>query len=161
MDKIPSFQKNHDTLQPGFHFSGTQKGIDTFDLRFKKPNADDFITPKALHSVEHMLATALRNGQYKDSVIYFGPMGCRTGFYLLTAGLTCAQVYSALTAALSAACAMDEVPGSARIECGNYREHDRIGARRECADYASLLAEITPEKIAAEEKKRQEAHAHD
>ena len=75
MDKIPSFQKNHDVLQPGFHFSGVQKGVDTFDLRFKKPNAGDFISPKALHSVEHMLATALRNGKCKDSVLYFGPMG--------------------------------------------------------------------------------------
>ena len=100
MDKIPSFQKNHDVLQPGFHFSGVQKGVDTFDLRFKKPNAGDFISPKALHSVEHMLATALRNGKCKDSVLYFGPMGCRTGFYLLTTGLTCEEVFSALKTAL-------------------------------------------------------------
>ena len=119
MDKIPSFQKNHDVLQPGFHFSGVQKGVDTFDLRFKKPNAGDFISPKALHSVEHMLATALRNGRCKDSVLYFGPMGCRTGFYLLTTGLTCEEVFSALKTALVAALAMDEVPGSARVECGN------------------------------------------
>ena len=86
MNKIPSFQKDHDKLLPGLHFSGVQKGVLTLDLRFKKPNAGDFIAQGALHSIEHMMATALRNGEKKEHVLYFGPMGCRTGFYLLLAG---------------------------------------------------------------------------
>ena len=158
MDKIPSFQKNHDVLQPGLHFSGTQKGIDTFDLRFKKPNSDNFISPKALHSVEHMLATALRNGKYKDNIIYFGPMGCRTGFYLLTTDMSFADVLSALKAALVIALAMDAVPGSSRIECGNYLEHDLADAKRECTAYLSLLSSMKKDDIAKEEQLEREAH---
>ncbi len=88
MNKIPSFQKNHDLLQVGLHMSAPQNGVTTFDLRFKKPNAGDFITPDALHSIEHMLATVLRNSREKDNIVYFGPMGCRTGFYLLTVNLS-------------------------------------------------------------------------
>lgn len=139
MDKIPSFQKNHDVLQPGFHFSGVQKGVDTFDLRFKKPNAGDFISPKALHSVEHMLATALRNGKCKDSVLYFGPMGCRTGFYLLTVNMDEKTVRNTLKEALAAALDFDSVPGAEKAECGNYLEHDLNGAKKECAEYLRLL----------------------
>ena len=161
MDKIPSFQKNHDLLQPGFYFSGAQRGVDTFDLRFKKPNCGDFISPKALHSIEHMLATALRNGNHKENIIYFGPMGCRTGFYLLTVGMTCEQVLSALKSAVIAALAMDEVPGAARIECGNYLQHDLADAKRECTAYLGLLAAISGEEIAEQEEKRTEAYAHD
>ena len=78
MDKIPSFQKNHDTLLPGLYARTDGNGITTFDLRFKKPNAGDYITPKTLHTVEHLLATVLRNGERKDEIVYFGPMGCRT-----------------------------------------------------------------------------------
>ena len=139
MDKIPSFQKNHDVLQPGFHFSGVQKGVDTFDLRFKKPNAGDFISPKELHSVEHMLATALRNGKCKDSVLYFGPMGCRTGFYLLTVNMDEKTVRNTLKEALAAALDFDSVPGAEKAECGNYLEHDLNGAKKECAEYLRLL----------------------
>ena len=159
MDKIPSFQKNHDLLRPGFYFSGAQLGADTYDLRFKRPNEGDFISPKALHSIEHMLATALRNGEHKEHILYFGPMGCRTGFYLLTADLTCKEVFSALKAALKAALAMDEVPGSAREECGNYLEHDLADAKREFSLYLALLNSLTYDDIAAQETKRQEAHA--
>ena len=88
MDKIPSFEKDHDLLQPGLHFSTLQKGVMTLDMRCKRPNAGDLISPAALHSIEHMLATALRSGPQKEHILYFGPMGCRTGFYLLTEGLT-------------------------------------------------------------------------
>ena len=87
-------------------------------------------------------------------------MGCRTGFYLLTTGLTCNEVFSALKTALVAALAMDEVPGSARVECGNYLEHDLADAKRECTAYLALLASLSEEEISAEEKKRREAHAH-
>ena len=122
MDKIPSFQKNHDILQPGFHFSGAQKGVDTFDLRFKRPNAGDFISPKALHSVEHMLATALRNGKCKDSVLYFGPMGCRTGFYLLLAGDYSSRDIVPLVRDMFHFIREfeGEVPGACAKDCGNY-----------------------------------------
>lgn len=139
MDKIPSFQKDHDKLQPGFHFSGFSCGVATFDLRFKKPNAGDFVSPAASHSIEHMMATALRNGKYKANIVYFGPMGCRTGFYLLTVQLSREEVLALLKESIPAALAMDTVPGSTRKECGNYLEHDPEGAKKELAAYLAVL----------------------
>ena len=92
MRKIPSFEKNHDLLKRGLYRCTQMHGVTTWDLRFKKPNAGDYITPAALHTVEHLLATTLRNSECADDVIYFGPMGCRTGFYLLTTNLDGGQV---------------------------------------------------------------------
>ena len=154
MDKILSFQKDHDALLPGLYFSSLQKGVATFDLRFKKPNAGDFLSPKALHSIEHMLATALRNGEDKENILYFGPMGCRTGFYLLTTELGFRRVLELLKRALAAAADFDEVPGAKKIECGNYLEHDLVEAKTECARYLSLLEGLSDETIAREERKQ-------
>ncbi|MBE7088701.1 MAG: S-ribosylhomocysteine lyase [Clostridiales bacterium] len=139
MDKIPSFSKNHDTLQVGLYESMNMHGVTTWDLRFKKPNAGDFISPKALHTVEHLLATVLRNSAKKDEVIYFGPMGCRTGFYLLTTNLTYDEVLALLKESLEIAQAFDEIPGNKREECGNYLEHDLADAKDECKKYAEIL----------------------
>lgn len=150
MNKIPSFQKDHDKLQPGLHFSGVQKGVLTLDLRFKKPNAGDFIAQGALHSVEHMMATALRNGEKKEHVLYFGPMGCRTGFYLLTEGLAYRETREAVLLAIVACLGMDEVPGSHREECGNYLEHDLAGAKTELTRYLALLHGQSEDEIAFE-----------
>ena len=150
MDKIPSFQKDHDNLQPGFHFSGYNCGVATFDLRFKKPNAGDFLSSAALHSVEHMMATALRNGAFREHIVYFGPMGCRTGFYLLTADLSFDDAFAAAKAALEACARFDAVPGAERRECGNYLEHDLAGAKAECAAYRALLCSLPAEALAAE-----------
>ena len=139
MDKIPSFSKNHDTLAVGLHKSMEMHGVTTWDLRFKKPNAGDYVSPKALHTIEHLLATVLRNSAEKDNVIYFGPMGCRTGFYLLTVNLDRAEVLTLLKESCATALTLDEIPGSKREECGNYLEHDLIDAKRELALYAEIL----------------------
>lgn len=139
MDRIPSFSKNHDTLSTGLHISMEMHGITTWDLRFKKPNAGDYISPKALHTIEHLLATTLRNSAEKENVIYFGPMGCRTGFYLLTVNLSREQVIPLLKECIEAALALDEVPGNKREECGNYLEHDLAGAKRELMSYLEIL----------------------
>ena len=142
MDKIPSFQKNHDTLAVGLHAQTDAHGITTFDLRFKKPNAGDYISPKALHTVEHLLATVLRNSAEKDDIVYFGPMGCRTGFYLLTLNLSYARVKELLTESVAVALTLDEIPGSKREECGNYLEHDLNDAKREIAAYLDILKNL-------------------
>lgn len=140
MEKIVSFQKNHDALQPGLYKSTESHGVVTWDLRFKKPNSGDYISPKALHTVEHILATVLRNSERKDDIIYFGPMGCRTGFYLLTVGMDAEQTRALLIGSCAVALTFKEIPGSKREECGNYREHDLEGALSEIAAYAQLLA---------------------
>lgn len=142
MDRIPSFSKNHDLLQPGLHKSMEMQGVTTWDLRFKKPNCGDFITPKALHSVEHMLATTLRNSSQKENVIYFGPMGCRTGFYLLTVNMNYDEVKNLIIGGIAEALKFDRVPGSEKIECGNYLEHDLDDAKRELTEYLNLLEKL-------------------
>lgn len=142
MDKIPSFQKNHDLLAVGLHAQTDAHGITTFDLRFKKPNAGDYLTPKALHTVEHLLATVLRNGSEKDNIVYFGPMGCRTGFYLLTRNLSYGRVKELLKESIAIALTLDEIPGSKREECGNYLEHDLQGAREELKKYLTVLEQL-------------------
>ena len=139
MERIPSFSKNHDTLQVGLHECGTSHGVTTWDLRFKKPNADDYISPKALHTIEHLLATVLRNSDKKDCIIYFGPMGCRTGFYLLTVNLGYTELLTLLKQSFELSLTFTEVPGNKREECGNYLEHDLEDAIRECKKYLEIL----------------------
>ncbi len=139
MERIPSFSKDHDKLATGLHLCGTAHGVTTWDLRFKKPNAGDYISPKALHTIEHIIATVLRNSERKDDVIYFGPMGCRTGFYLLTANMDYAQTLELLKRSFALAESFKEVPGNKREECGNYLEHDLEGAIYECKKYGEIL----------------------
>lgn len=142
MERIPSFSKNHDELSVGLHECGTAHGVTTWDLRFKKPNAGDYISPKALHTVEHLLATVLRNSEKKDDIIYFGPMGCRTGFYLLTVNLGYGELLELLKQSFKAALTFKEVPGNKREECGNYLEHDLKDALRECRQYLQILNDL-------------------
>lgn len=142
MEKIPSFQKDHDALAVGLHMQTDAHGIATFDLRFKKPNAGDYITPKALHTIEHLLATVLRNSREKDNIVYFGPMGCRTGFYLLTRNLSYERVKELLTGAIAIAIGLNEIPGSKREECGNYLEHDLQDAKKELQKYLEILTNL-------------------
>lgn len=139
MQKIKSFQKDHNTMMPGFSLSGEQNGIKTFDLRFKKPNEGDFLDVAAMHSVEHLMATILRNSSHKDDIVYFGPMGCRTGFYLLTVNMTEEQAKSLVIQSLETVSGFTAVPGAEKIECGNYLEHDLDGAKKECAAYLALI----------------------
>lgn len=139
MHKIPSFCKDHDALKPGLHEGTAAHGVTTWDLRFKKPNTGDYIEQGALHTIEHLLATTLRNSERGGDIIYFGPMGCRTGFYLLTVNMDRAQTKLLLKECCARALEFDEVPGSRREECGNYLEHDLDGAKREIKNYLTVL----------------------
>ena len=139
MEKIPSFSKNHDILAVGLHKCTTDHGVTCWDLRFKKPNGGDYISPKALHTIEHILATVLRNSEKKENIVYFGPMGCRTGFYLLTVNMEYDEVLSLLKESCALALTIDEVPGSKREECGNYLEHDLGDALSELKKYSEIL----------------------
>ena len=88
------------------------------------------------------MATVLRNSAESENIIYFGPMGCRTGFYLLTVNLEYAQILGLLKESIPVALAMDEIPGNRRKECGNYLEHDLEGARGELKKYAEILKNL-------------------
>lgn len=129
------------------------QNVATFDLRFKKPNCGDYLSPAAMHTIEHLLATALRNGKNKENIIYFGPMGCRTGFYLLTVHTDYLAALSCLKDAIHAALAMERIPGSKKIECGNYRSHDLIGAKKELTAYLKILDSISEEQTSHEQNK--------
>lgn len=142
LNKIPSFTKDHNKLAVGLHDSGTANGVTTWDLRFKRPNCGDFLAQPALHSIEHMLATILRNSAHKDDIIYFGPMGCRTGFYLLTVSMNRAEVIELLKQSFAEALNLTEVPGAKQEECGNYLEHDLDGAKAECVKYLEILQSV-------------------
>ncbi len=141
MKKIPSFEKDHDKLAVGLHARTDVNQITTFDLRFKKPNAGDYISPAALHTVEHLLATTLRD-LGGDDIVYFGPMGCRTGFYLLTLRRSYGEGKELIEEGIRAALALEEIPGATRKECGNYLEHDMEGAKRELSAYLGILESI-------------------
>ena len=140
MKRIASFSVDHDKITPGFYISRIDGDITSYDLRTRTPNAGDYMDNVTMHSVEHMLATLLRNGEIGESVIYFGPMGCRTGFYLLVRDLGHDTVFAALKRALAAVLVHEgEVFGATRKECGNYRELDMAAAKRECAAYLAVL----------------------
>ena len=142
MERIASFCVDHTTLEPGMYLSRRDGEVTTFDLRFKRPNCGDYISPKALHTIEHILATVLRNSEEKDNVIYFGPMGCRTGFYLLTVNLTYEQVLRLLQKSFRLAVTFTEIPGSKEEECGNYLEHDLAEALKEMNAYSEVLSAL-------------------
>ena len=139
-DKIESFKIDHDLLDPGFYISRIDGNIITYDLRTRRPNAGDYMDNITMHSVEHMFATYIRNSAVSDNVIYFGPMGCQTGFYLLTRGLTNEKVLEAVLETLEKIISHDgEMFGAKRIECGNYQNLDLEDAKTECRRYLEVL----------------------
>lgn len=139
--KIASFSADHDIITPGIYISRIDGDVITYDLRTRKPNGDDYMDTLAIHSVEHMLATFMRNGEIGSEVIYFGPMGCRTGFYLLVRdSVSPSDVREAIIKALERTVAHDgEMFGASRKECGNYRELSIDAAKKECACYLDVL----------------------
>ena len=155
MERIASFTVDHTVLVPGLYLSRRDGTTVTFDLRFKKPNTGDLLSNAELHSVEHVIATLLRNSPQNDSVVYFGPMGCQTGFYFLFDGekLSNANAVRLLQRVFTAAAKFDgAMPGASARECGNYRNLDVELARRCCAYYADVIADWSEEKLVYPEK---------
>lgn len=151
MERIASFQVDHNKLLPGMYLSRRDGEVVTFDLRFKKPNTGDLLTNAEMHSVEHIIATLLRNGRARDAVIYFGPMGCQTGFYFLFDGrqLSDAGAVELVKETFAAGAAFEgEMPGKSAIECGNYINLEVSLAREQCAYYSRLIRDWTVEKLA-------------
>lgn len=140
MQKIASFTVDHNLLDPGIYVSRRDGDITTYDLRTRKPNCGDYMDNLTMHSVEHLFATFVRNSEIKDSVIYFGPMGCQTGFYLLTKGVPDERVLEVTMEILEKIVSYDGgMPGNSAVECGNYRNLNVDAARLECARYLDVL----------------------
>ncbi len=151
LERIASFTVDHNKLEPGLYLSRRDGDIVTFDLRFKKPNTGDLLSNPELHSVEHLIATLLRNSEDKEAVIYFGPMGCQTGFYFLFDNrlLSCEGAVELLKEVFNAAAAFEgEMPGKSPRECGNYVNLDVDTGKAVCKFYADLIADWTVENLA-------------
>ncbi len=144
MKKILSFTVNHDVLERGVYVSRVDGDVVTYDIRMKKPNNNDYLKNPAMHTIEHIFATFVRNSEFADSVIYFGPMGCRTGFYLLLRDdVTKENVLKLVSDALKFISEFEgEIPGNSKIECGNYLEHDLQGAKREAASMLLVMQKL-------------------
>ena len=149
MEKIASFTVNHDILPKGLFISRSDADIITYDLRMRLPNCGDYLSNSAIHTIEHLFATYVRNTAFSNEIIYVGPMGCRTGFYFLTRNtLTGEQVIKLLKETFTFIADYDDViPGTAHKECGNCLEHDLFSAKKEAADYLKVIADYSMEML--------------
>lgn len=149
MKKITSFTVDHDYIVPGLYISRIDGDITTYDLRTRRPNCDDLMDHSTMHTAEHMLATYIRNSRLADSIIYFGPMGCQTGFYLLVRNAEHADVIDVLKTALAQVVEhTGPVFGASRKECGNFVTLNLKKAQDECARYLDVIKSWTPEDMA-------------
>ena len=140
MDRIASFCVDHTVLNRGMYLSRRDGDVITWDIRMKRPNQGDYLSTGAAHTLEHLFATCARNSAFRDAVLYVGPMGCRTGFYLLTRGLTDAQALQLATDCFRFMAHFEgAVPGASAVECGNYRDMDLSAAKREAAAMLEVL----------------------
>lgn len=144
MERIASFCVDHTKLEPGMYLSRKDGDVMTWDVRMKKPNAGEYLSTGSAHTIEHLFATYARNSAVSDGVIYVGPMGCRTGFYLLTRGLTDAQALALVLDSYRFVASFEgDIPGASEVECGNYRDMDLEAARRDAAAYVAVLETLT------------------
>ena len=149
MKKIASFTVNHDTLKKGIYISRVDGDVITYDVRVKIPNGGDYLGNGAMHTFEHLFATYARNSAYEKDVIYVGPMGCRTGFYLLLRdNVSGADAISLIVESFDFISKFEgKIPGTNKIECGNYLEHDLEGAKAVAEDMLSVLKGYTEEML--------------
>ena len=154
MKKIASFTVNHLDLLPGIYVSRIDdvmgNPITTYDLRMKAPNKEPVLQTAEIHTLEHLGATFLRNHpDFSNDVIYFGPMGCRTGFYLILTGNRSSEDIAPLITELFEFMAdfTDEVPGASARDCGNYLDMNLPMARFEAKKYLDILKNLTPENL--------------
>ena len=154
MEKITSFTIDHIKLQPGLYVSRKDRmgdqTVTTFDLRLTKPNDEPVMNTAEVHTIEHLAATYLRNDPtWKDKVLYFGPMGCRTGFYLLLWGDYCSRdVLEPVKACFRfVRDYRGEVPGASAKDCGNYLDMNLSMANYWGGRYVSLLENIDDSRL--------------
>jgi len=145
MNRIKSFKINHNLLMPGFYISREDGDVITYELRTRKPNAGDYMDNATMHSLEHMFATYIRNSEMGNEVVYFGPMGCQTGFYLLVRNSRSPKEVFAMTKEVLRQIYdhKGEVFGKSAIECGHYENLSLAAAKAEAATYLAVLEEQT------------------
>ncbi|MBO5010372.1 MAG: S-ribosylhomocysteine lyase [Clostridia bacterium] len=140
VNKIASFTVDHDLLTEGIYVSRIDGDVTTYDLRTRVPNAGDYMDNLTMHSVEHMFATYVRSSRIGERVIYFGPMGCQTGFYLLVRDAENEEVLRVVIDVLNKIINHEgEMFGAVKKECGNYKNLDLSAAKAECKKYLDIL----------------------
>ncbi len=140
LKRIASFSVDHDKMIEGIYVSRIDGDVTTYDLRTRVPNKGDYMDNITMHSVEHLFATFVRASGIGERVIYFGPMGCRTGFYLLVRNADNSETLAIVKEVLSDIIDYDgPMPGASSVECGNYRELDMTKAKVEAKRYLALL----------------------
>ncbi len=148
LQKIASFEVDHTCLQRGLYISRIDGDVTTYDIRMKLPNKGNYLCNPAMHTIEHLIATFVRSSEYSDRIIYFGPMGCRTGFYLLVRNIEPKEVIELVKEAFKFLSEFEgDIPGVSSKECGNYLEHDLKGAVTEAKEYIPVLNGYTVEKL--------------
>ncbi len=154
MQKITSFTIDHTKLQEGLYVSRTDQfgseTVTTFDIRMKKPNTDDVLSTTSAHTIEHLGATYLRNDAiWKDQTVYFGPMGCRTGFYAVFHGdFSSNDALKVIKNLFSFILTYEgDVPGASEKECGNYRDLSLAEAKKDAAAYAEILNKMDESRL--------------
>lgn len=148
MRKIASFTVDHRKIDEGVYISRIDGDIVTYDMRMRKPNTGDVLSNSEMHSLEHLFATAVRNSALGDKVIYFGPMGCQTGFYLLMRNMNHEENLKLIKDTLTAVIDYSgEMPGNSEIECGNYRNLDMGVAKAEAKKYLEKIKDKTAQDM--------------
>ena len=147
MELIQSFSVDHTRIVPGIFTSRVdtlgEYTVTTYDVRVKRPNREPVIDVMAMHSLEHIIATYLRNDpDWKDEVIYWGPMGCLTGFYIILKGnRSSKEIYDLILGAFKSVDGVDEVPGTTAENCGNYLMHNLDMAKWYANEFTAYLEE--------------------
>lgn len=148
MKTIPSFQIDHNILKRGIYISRIDDDITTYDIRMKEPNREQVMTNSAIHTIEHIFATYVRNTEFGDNIIYFGPMGCRTGFYFLTRNLSDNYTIQLIRDGFQfVADFWGRIPGAAPEECGNCLEHNLPQAKEEAKKFLEVIKDWTKEDL--------------
>ena len=145
MELIQSFSIDHTAIIPGIFVSrvddvGKEK-VTTYDIRLKRPNREPVVDVAAMHSLEHVIATTMRNDpEWKDEIVYWGPMGCLTGFYLIMKNeRTPKEIYGFILKSFRSVGEATEVPGATPVNCGHYLMHDLEMAKLYAAEFVDYL----------------------
>ena len=148
MEKIKSFQVDHRKFGVGMYISRIDGDIVTYDVRMVKPNGGTYLSSPSMHTIEHLFATFARSSELGEKVIYVGPMGCRTGFYLLMRSDNHSENIKLVKDAMKFIEEFSgEIPGCSEEECGNYLEHDLDAAKKDIRAILSSLESYTVDRL--------------
>ncbi|MCD7723550.1 MAG: S-ribosylhomocysteine lyase [Clostridiales bacterium] len=148
MKTIPSFQIDHTKLKKGIYISRIDEDITTYDIRMREPNREVVMTNAAMHTIEHIFATYVRNTSLGDNIIYFGPMGCRTGFYFLTRSLTDSYAIQLIKDGFKYISEFwGMIPGATVKECGNCNDHNLAQAKEEARAFLEIIKDWTKDDL--------------